>query len=766
MTTPKSTRGAAPALGAPAEDSLTATVSLLELWSDSAFLVRVSDGRIVHANRAACELLGHTQSELLSRHYTDIDPDARTDALARAAEERRGGPTDVVWRRTHYRATDGREIPIESSVIPVVTGREHSLLVVGRPSTPAPSAGSVGQADELLHVFDHLGGAVCVVDAHSGEVLRTNAAARRRFGDSGPPRCRVEVPSDTYCPCAQRPLSDCKRCRRSMRCEFETDEGGRHYWNVARALTWLDGRRVCLQVTFDVTERHRLETENLRLVNALHQTAESLVLTDADGTIRYVSPAFERSSGWSAEELLGRTPQAFGSGEHDASFYEQLWATVRSGRVWRGPLRNRRRDGTLYAADVSISPVRDATGAVVNLVAIERDVSADVADEAMLRQSHKLQALSTLADGLSHEFNNLLQPVLGFATTVLESLSVDDERRGQLQAVLRQADRGVELTRRLGKFGHGTRASSPWIDVVSAVREAIRQAAASAPAAVRHQLDIEVPVVGAWADPERVRELVVNLCANGADALPVGGVVRVTVGPVVLGGHVRALPCDVPPGDYALIRVTDDGVGMQLEEIERLFDPFFTTKGRDATVRHSGLGLAVVYGILQRLDGNLRVTSAPGEGTTVEVYLPAGHREVAAPAKAVVAVVDAERQRPTVLVVDDEPDVLELTRVVLAREGYDVLTASDGVEALEVFDAAGGRVDLVLLDVVMPRMRGDEVFRQLRERRPNVRVIFSTGYASDGLSAVVRDAGVEILHKPYAPHELVARVEAALAVAE
>lgn len=752
--------------GAGASLPLEALGQILERLGDEVLLVSVATGRIVHANRAACRLLGLRHRDLVGRPIDAIDPELGDGGLDRIAETLRAAAHGSTTLETVHHGAEGRSLWVELSLSRISFDEEDFYLCVGRDLGARRTAEAElrRRSEELLRVFEGIGAGVCVIDVEHDRLLVANATARERFGPAGGPHCcRNAHRSAGVCPCAGTDRCACEDSRTPLMWEFESPTDGRRYWSIARAVPWFDGRKVCIEATIDVTERRRLEEEHARLMAAVAQAAEAIFVTDRDGRIVYVSPAFERVTGWPAGEARGQTPRILKSGEHDAGFYEEMWRSLVAGEVFRGRLTNRRRDGSHYDADLSISPVRDAAGAIVNFVAVQRDVTREVEYESLVRQTHKLKAVGTLAGGVSHEFNNLLQAVLGYTSIVRDSLPPDDLRREDLGRVLDAAERGASLAESLEAFARGTPATPQAIDLRSLVRESTDRLAAAAPPAVRYRVEIPETVALVRGDADRVRDLLLNLCTNAVDALPRGGVVRVTLDEVVLERPLQTVIRELPSGRYVRLCVEDDGVGMDREELAQLFDPFYTRKRCEPGERHRGLGLPIVYGILQSWSGGIRVRSRQGEGTRVEVYLPplvAGPSAQPSPP----APRDADREGPrTVLVVDDEPDNVELARVVLARAGFRVLTAADGIQALAAFDQEPAAVDLVLLDIVMPRMDGAETFRRLRQRAPALPVVFATGYDVEDVARDVRDGGASFLFKPYRPKDLVDRVAAALA---
>jgi PAS domain S-box-containing protein len=501
-------------------------------------------------------------------------------------------------------------------------------------------------------------------------------------------------------------------------------------------------------------ERRRAEEERSRLVAAIEQSTEIVLITDPAGTIQYANPAFERVSGYRREEALGRNPRFLRSGRQDDDFYRGLWATVLAGGVWQGRMTNRRRDGGLYEQQTTISPVRDASGTVVNLVAVSRDVTREVALEAQLRQVQKLDELGRLAGGVAHDFNNLLTAIIGSAELVLADLAPGAPVEQDVRNIHQAARRGADLTQKLLAVSRRQRLATRVVGLGEVVADFVRL--------VRRLLreDIELVVRAATpgppvrTDPGAMDQILMNLVTNARDAISGSGTIVVEVAPVTLDREDCELLGAGAPGEWALLAVSDTGSGMTEDVRERMFEPFFTTKEPGTG---TGLGMAVVFGLVQEHGGFLCVDSQPGSGTTVRVYLPtSGGGAAGGEGEAQAAL---PRGTETVLVVEDEEALREFARRALEKHGYRVLTAAHGLEALEVLRTEGGTVALVVSDIVMPRMGGAELQRAMREAGHTVPVLFTSGYAAlSADEAWFRESSAPFLAKPWTVAEVLRKV--------
>jgi PAS domain S-box-containing protein len=501
-------------------------------------------------------------------------------------------------------------------------------------------------------------------------------------------------------------------------------------------------------------ERRRSEAERSLLVAAIEQATEIVVITDVRGAIQYVNPAFERITGFARVEVSGRTPRVLKSGRQDDDFYQGLWATVLAGGVWQGRMTNRRKDGTLYEQQTTISPVRDADGAVTSLVAVARDVTRESALEGQLRQVQKMEELGRLAGGVAHDFNNLLTAIIGSAELVLAELPGEAPVLQDVQNIHKAARRGADLTQKLLAVSRRQRLAARTLPLGEAAGEFARL--------VRRLVreDIELLVRAATPGPSirgdagAIDQILMNLVTNARDAISGSGTIVIGVEGVALDHDDCELLGAGTPGDWVVLSVADTGAGMTEDVRQRLFEPFFTTKEAGAG---TGLGLAVVFGLVQDHGGFVTVESAPGAGTTVRVHFPA--RAAAAPGEPGEAPAALPRGTETVLVVEDEEALRAFARRALEKHGYAVRTAADGLEALEVLATEGAAVALVVTDMVMPRMGGPQLERAMRERGYTVPVLFTSGYAARTADEQrLRDGGVPFLAKPWTVADLLRKV--------
>jgi PAS domain S-box-containing protein len=504
----------------------------------------------------------------------------------------------------------------------------------------------------------------------------------------------------------------------------------------------------------DITTHKRDAEAQARLAMAVEQAAETIVITDPDGTIVYVNPAFEKITGYSRAEAVGRNPRILKSGEHDAEFYRQMWATLTAGRVWGGHIINRRKDGMLYEEEASLSPVYDDAGKLVNYVAAKRDVTNEAALENQLRQAQKMEAIGHLAGGVAHDFNNMLQSVMGFAELARGRVLPDHPICEDLDEILRSAGRAADLTKQLLTFARKQAVVPRVLDLNDAISTSLKM--------LRHLIGEDIslvfqPGVALWPvkmDPCQIDQLLANLCVNARDAITGTGTISIeTVNQSIDEAHGFS-QSSASPGDYVLCRVSDDGCGMTKDIQAHIFEPFFTTKG---VGEGTGLGLATVYGIVKQNRGFINVYSDRDKGTTFSIWLPRFGVDAAtastspAPAR--------QGGTETILLVDDEMGVRIIVARLLKHFGYTVLTAEGPEVALSMAAEHAGPIHLLLTDVAMPGMNGRDLAVKLAKTRPATKALFMSGYAATSITqSDIFSAVVAFLAKPFTPDELAHKI--------
>jgi len=519
--------------------------------------------------------------------------------------------------------------------------------------------------------------------------------------------------------------------------------------------------RCALSLHSTQQQRHVAEQSLRKLSCAVEQSADAIFITNSEGIIEYVNPAFEALTGYSPEEVTGKTSSILKSGQQAPVLYRELWETIRSGSGCRNIVVNRKKNGEVYYVDESISAIRDAEGRIANFVSNGRDFTERLRLEAQLLQSQKMDAIGRLAGGIAHDFNNLLTIITSYSELALDSVVAESAAQGRIQEILSAARRAADLTRQLLAFSRKQPQALRVAElntVVSGIAKTLRRLIGE---------DIELVFVPCEElgrirlDPVQIEQILMNLAANARDAMPQGGQCTIETSNVQLDEqYADRKHAVIPPGRYAVLSMTDTGSGIPADHLSHIFEPFYTTK---PSGKGTGLGLATVYGIVKQNHGYVWAYSEPGMGTVVKIYLPCVPDQpvaVESPEKAGGATLHGTE---TVLLVEDEEPLRRATVEFLRLRGYTVLEARDGVDALSVSKNHGSTIHLAVTDVVMPHMSGGELARELEMLSPQTRVLFVSGYAGQTvLDHKVVDVENNFLQKPFTLKQLASKVRTVL----
>jgi two-component system cell cycle sensor histidine kinase/response regulator CckA len=496
-----------------------------------------------------------------------------------------------------------------------------------------------------------------------------------------------------------------------------------------------------------------------RLSAAIEQAAEGVIIADVQGRVLYVNPAFEQMTGYDGRQVVGQTMHFLSSDKQHPAVLNEMQATIHAGKVWHGQLVVKRKDNTLLTMELTVTPVRDEQGEIVNYVGLHRDVTRELQLEEQRRQSQRMEAVGLLAGGIAHDFNNLLTAITGFAGLAQLQLKPDHPARELVDMVLDSGWRAADLVHQLLIFSRRQVVEPETTDLNSIVTGTGKLLQRTIGEHVQMQIS---PAADLWpvkVDPTQFEQVIINLAVNARDAMPDGGVLTIETANVVFDEGQAATHLGPGPGEYVLLAVSDTGAGMSEEVRSHIFEPFFTTK---ALGQGTGLGLATVYSIVQQAGGHIEVFSQEGQGTVFKVYLPRAE-QVAAPAPHAEPGDSPPRGTETVLLTEDEQAVRELAALALEKQGYRVLKAADGPEALRLASEHGGEIHLLLTDVIMPGMKGKALAERMAEICPDIRTLFMSGYAD---SMVARhgllEPGVSFIEKPFSLVDLARKVREVL----
>ncbi len=471
----------------------------------------------------------------------------------------------------------------------------------------------------------------------------------------------------------------------------------------------------------DLTLRRAAEKKADLLTTAISHTAESIEITDYEGKIVYVNPAYEKQTGYTLAEVMGKNPSVLNSGRQDKKFYTELWDTIKKGEVWSGHFSNRTKAGVLFEEDATISPVRDKQGNITHFVAVKRDVTEELLLERQLRQSQKMEAIGTLAGGITHDFNNILTAILGYSELALYNKQDMVKQEGYLREILAGSNRAKELVKQILTFSRQQEYEQAPLILSSVVKEVMKFMESIIPKMIHIVVDMRDNRSMIMGNSTQIHQVIMNLCSNANHAMKEkGGTLTVILEKTKIS-HDDYLSREMGEGDFMRLSVSDTGCGMGQDVLEKIFDPYFTTKSRD---EGTGLGLSVVHGIVQEHHGIIQVKSELGQGSTFEIYLPV-HSQLGAGSDEARQDIVGGTER--ILFVDDELMVCRLAESMLSELGYNVTVKQDSQAALEMYREDAANYDLLICDKNMPELDGIGLIDGIHDISPRFPVILTSG---------------------------------------
>ena len=502
--------------------------------------------------------------------------------------------------------------------------------------------------------------------------------------------------------------------------------------------------------------RERAEARALRLATAIEQAAEAIAITDPEGIVTYINPAFEHATGFPEAESRGRNIRELLGDDVAVPLERRTEEHLTTYESWKKKITSVRKDGSEVELDLTVSPVRGPEDEVKNYTYVGRDITQEAALEEQLRQSQKLEGIGLLAGGVAHDFNNILTGILGYANMLEPDAVPGSTMQEGLHVIQQAAERAAELTKQLLSFARRGKRQNITVDLNSTILEVVSLLTRTINKNISVTEHFDTDQATVLGDPGQLQQVVLNLAINARDAMPEGGTLTFRTRRQLLDDEQLMAHPGSEPGVFVALSVTDTGVGIEKKNLRRIFEPFFTTKEEG---QGTGMGLAMVYGIVKAHKGFIDVESDMGKGTTFTAYVPTTD---AVPTTTHAAKLPG-RGHGRILVIDDEEVVRKLSREMLRRAGYDVVTVTGTTEAVTWYRAHPHEADLVIIDMVMPGKDGQECFKALQAIDPDVRAILSTGYGLDGHAQDALDSGmVGYVQKPYHMEDLVTAVADAL----
>lgn len=508
----------------------------------------------------------------------------------------------------------------------------------------------------------------------------------------------------------------------------------------------------------DITEKKKYEEELEKTRAAIEQSGDTIVITDIKGDIEYVNPAFEKITGYSRSEALGKNPRILKSGIHDIEFYEKLWETISSGMIWSGVITNRRKDGSLYHEEAVISPVYGKNGQIINFVAVKRDITEKLNMQKALVQSQKMEAVGMLAGGVAHDFNNILTAIMSYAEILSSSGDIPSQYREDVNEILSSAQKGVSLTKQLLAFSRKQISSPSVCDVRKVVSNMEKMLCRLIGENIKLEIKVQEGNYSVFIDASQLEQILMNLVVNARDAVNETGKIEIEIAELKNSEDLKKRDINLHNQRLVKISVKDNGAGLSEEAKKHLFEPFFTTKEKG---KGTGLGLSTVWNLVKQNKGEIDVESRPGQGTVFSIYFTAAGEEKFA---------DVSREDKTaplsgmesILLVEDEDSLLRLGKRILSGLGYKVFTASNGQEALEKMKEIG-RVDILITDLIMPGMSGKALSDKLLSKGKAGKTLFMSGYTDEIIGKHgVLEKGVAFIYKPFSVNAFLSKVRETL----
>ena len=529
---------------------------------------------------------------------------------------------------------------------------------------------------------------------------------------------------------------------------------------VSIRIITIDNKKLIYSIERDITERKHSEKEITRLAALIEQIDAIAMITDINGNIEYVNPAFQAITQYSPDEVIGKKPNIIKSGRHLDNFYQNLWKTIKNGEIWNDIIINKKKDGTLYYEDALIFPIKDRNNNIINYAAIGRDITQEYKLKQQLQQAQKMETVGTLSGGIAHDFNNLLTVINGHAEMALMKLPKDAKVYNDLLAITKAGKRAEKVTNQLLAFSRKQIHEPTILQINKTIKDLGKMLRRLIPANITIKYDLMDDIPNIKADPNQIEQVLINLVVNARDAIEENKAnntrrIDIKTQSVDLDQKFVNNYPGSKKGNFILISIKDSGIGMDEKTKERVFEPFYTTK---ETGKGTGLGLSMVYGIIKQNSGSIFIDSKPYSGTTFKIFWP--------------ATTDASPQttgnnlqnetlagNETILLVEDDNDVRELVSLALKNFGYFVIEAESGLKAIDYINENETAIDLMITDIIMPGINGKELASRLKEKISLDRVLFVSGYSQDHLlQNGSLQQGINFLQKPYPIDILIKKV--------
>jgi PAS domain S-box-containing protein len=744
-----------------------------------------SAGRYLGCNRAFESATGAVRSEVIGKNAQEFFVQELADIYCRGDEElfARGGE-QVFGSLAPYADGTLRNVMFHKATFDDVDGSLGGLVGIYMDITEQKEAQTALSRERNFSVNLLQGSAspTFVIDSEhrilfwnraceeltgipAAELLGSDRQWSAFYPEQQP--CLADKLIDRVSPSGTREFSRSKIIREGVQGEKWLNIGGRRRYLSFSAAPILDdsGEVVAAVETLeDLTERKVLEEELLKLTYAVTQSPIGLLITDSKGVIEYVNPRFTQITGYTLEDVQGEHSSMFKWVDASEKSYRELLKTILDGREWRGRFHNRKKSGELYWEETLIAPIKNSEGTVTHFIAMKEDISDRVRLEEELHYSQKMDSIGRMAGGLAHDFNNILTAISGYVGIMEFYTTEESPLSSSIKQVRGAIERAALLVQGLLDFSRRQRSNPLPVnlnDIVTRVGKLL--ASLIGEDITLHNFLSEAPLE-ILADTVQIEQMIMHLVNNARDAMSNGGELWIGTRHITLNDDFVRRYGYGAPGEYALLTVTDNGLGMDAETLEKIYEPFFTTK---SVGKGSGLGLSVVYGCVKQHKGFLTCYSEPGKGTQFNIYFPLDLQSEGSETdeQQLPKITDKGQLRgdETLLLVEDDTEVLEIIKSLLEEFGYTVLTAKDGKKAVSLFRETSQKIKLVILDAIMPKKSGWETNREIQAEAPWIKALFISGYTREALieKGMLEERSM-FLPKPIAPLDLLRTVREVL----
>lgn len=517
-----------------------------------------------------------------------------------------------------------------------------------------------------------------------------------------------------------------------------------------------DLEQVNQRLNQEIEEHRQAEEKLFKLSRSIEESPVAFVLTDVNGNFKYMNREFLWICGYSLQDMVRLNVKNLQPTGMQPDDFQKAWDSVRADKIWRGEMQIRKQNGECFWAYLTMLPLKNSEGCVNSMMMIIEDTSEKRRLEAQLIQSQKLEGIGQLAGGVAHDFNNILTAIIGYAQLVYLNMQQDDINRGHIKHILDYSEKAATITKSLLAFSRKQTTNLSCFNINDLISDFQKLLLRLMPENIEIQTQFTSQKLSVLVDQVQLEQVIMNLATNARDAMPDGGLIIIATNMTEIDQEFIKSNGYGRTGSYAQITMADMGRGMDQQTLDNIFEPFFTTKEQG---KGTGLGMTIVYNIISRHNGFIAVESEPGKGTRVRILLPIVEAvEVVNGSKTEESIEQGGAR--TILVAEDDSGIRDLITTILTERGYEVISAADGVEAVNQFRENMDKVSLVMLDGIMPKKNGREAYREIRTMRSDVKVIFMSGYSENMLDFDhLQDREIHFLQKPVLPLDILKKIQ-------